>query len=99
MSSLELVITMLLLTSVEGDAAVAVPWKEEGEVPAWSDGGGGTQKLLIDICGRQDAKSTPKTTGPQFKLCSKFEKGLNKNILSRKRDKHTEKLGGGMRRI
>ena len=30
--------------------------------------GGGTQKLLIDICGRQDAKSTPKTTGPQFKL-------------------------------
>jgi len=40
MSSLALVITMLLLTSTEGDAAAAVPWKEEGEVPAWSDGGG-----------------------------------------------------------
>jgi len=90
---------MLLLTLAEGDAAAAVPWKEEGGGASMVGWGGGTKKLLIDICGRQDAKSTPKTTSPQFKLCSKFEKGLNKNILSRKRDKHTEKLGGGMRRI
>ena len=27
----------------------AVPWKEEGEVPAWSDGGGGTETVVDHI--------------------------------------------------
>ena len=52
MSFLALVITLLLLKLVEGDAAAAVPWKEEGEVPAWSDGGGGTETVDDNIVGR-----------------------------------------------
>ncbi len=46
------------------------------------------------------AKSTTKNHRPPTNSnCSKFENGLNKNILSRKKDKQTEKLGGGIRRI
>ena len=26
-----------------------MPWKEEGEVPAWSDGGGGTETAVDNI--------------------------------------------------
>ena len=41
MSSLVVVITFAHITSAEGGGATAaVPWKEEGEVPAWSDGPG-----------------------------------------------------------
>ena len=41
MSSLVLVITIARFTSAEGGgAATAVPWKDEGEVPAWLDVGG-----------------------------------------------------------
>jgi hypothetical protein len=32
-----------------GGATAAVPWKEEGEVPAWSDGGGGTETAVDNI--------------------------------------------------
>ncbi len=44
MSSLELVITIArrVLHQQRGGATAAVPWKEEGEVPAWSDGVGST---------------------------------------------------------
>jgi len=43
-------------------------------------------------------KSTTKTTDrpPANSNCSKYEKDLNENILSRKREKYTEKLRGGM---
>ncbi len=34
---------MLILHQQRGGATAAVPWKEEGEVPAWSDGVGGTE--------------------------------------------------------
>jgi hypothetical protein len=29
----------------------AVPWKEEREVPAWSDGGGGTETVVDHVGG------------------------------------------------
>ena len=34
-----------------GGATAAVPWKEEGEVPAWSDGGGGTKTVVDNVVG------------------------------------------------
>jgi hypothetical protein len=39
-----------------------------------------------------------KTTRPKFKL-HKIEKDLNESKLSRKRENHTETLGGGIWRI
>ena len=41
----------------------------------------------------------PKKTPAQNPNCKKFEKDLNENILSCKRENHTEAPGGGMWRI
>ena len=79
MSSLELVITIArrVLRQRRGGATAAVPWKEEGEVPAWSDGGGGTETV-------QDEKSTPKKTQTARNL-KRFEYTFSqKRILTRK---------------
>jgi len=48
MKSLVLVITIARCNVGGGGCSCAVPWKEEGEVPAWSDGGG-AQKLSDDF--------------------------------------------------
>ena len=83
MSSLVVVITFARITSADGRGAmVAVPWKEEGEVPAWSDGGGGTETV-------QDEKSTPKNHPPKIQTARNY-------ILSCKRENYTETLGRGM---
>ncbi len=57
------------------------PWMEEGEVPAWSDGVGGTETVVDhNMLGeRQDEMSTPKTTCRKFKL-HEIEKDLNESI-------------------
>ena len=79
-----------------------MPWKEEGEVP-WSDGVGGTEtgvahnNIVGGASGRMK-RALLKTTGRKFKL-HENEKDLNEIILSRKRENHTETLGGGMWRI
>jgi hypothetical protein len=39
---------------------------------------------------------TPKKKPPKIQNAPKFEKDLNENIISRKRENHTETLGGGM---
>ena len=72
MSSLELVITIarrVLRQRRGGGATAAVPWKEEGEVPAWSNGGagGGTDTETV-----QDEKSTPKKHPPKIQTARNF---------------------------
>ena len=73
MSSLALVITMLLLTSAEGDAAAAVPWKEEGEVPAWSDGGVDT-KTVDRYLWEAGCKEHPKNHRPTIQTAQNLKK-------------------------
>jgi hypothetical protein len=61
----------------------------------------GAQKLglrKIVLLG-QDEKSTPKNHPSQKSKLHENEKDLNEIILSRKRENHTETLGGGMWRI
>ena len=60
-----------------------MPWKEEGEVPAWSDGGGGTETVVdhnIMGAGGQEKEKKPPA---QNSNCRIFEKDLSE-ILSRK---------------
>ena len=58
MSSLALVITLARITSAEGGGG-AVAWKEEGEVPAWLDGGRSTETWIDNTCWGSAAKPLP----------------------------------------
>ena len=55
--------------------------------------------LVILLLGERQDEKSPKKPPVQNSNCTQFEKGLNENILSQKREKYTQKLGGGMRRI
>jgi len=59
MSSLALVITFARITSTDGGATAAVPCKDEGEVPAWSDGGGSTATVVDHNIMSRLPKSAP----------------------------------------
>jgi len=98
MSSLTLVIT-IARCNVGGGGCGCGSAMEGGGVGASMVGWGGAQKLSDDNNYHWGRCPTPKKHPPKIQNAPKFEKDLNENILSRKRENHTETLGRGMWRI
>ena len=73
MSSLALVITFARITSTDGGAKAAGPWKDEGEVPAWSDGGGDT-KTVDRYLWEAGCKEHPKNHRPTIQTAQNLKK-------------------------
>ena len=60
------------------------------------EGGGGGAIMVGWGRGHTKCRMVIIIFGAKNSKCTKFEKDLNENILSRKRENHTETLGGGM---
>jgi hypothetical protein len=77
----------LYYVSGGGGATAAVPWKEEGEVPSWSDGPW-AQKLSDDKNYFGGRCCTPKKHPSKIQNAPKFEKDLMKIYFLQEKKSH-----------